>query len=103
MADDEGRKATPEELAEIRSRPDRFFVDDASGVLHRFQYRNGSNALFDPSSGAWVPDPSAAALDFMMRGGYLTEITADEAASIVTGDDDGLALLARTQPRRPYL
>ncbi len=103
MADSERHKLTPEEIEEIRSRSDRFFVDDHSGRLLRFRYRDGSNDRFDAASGAWVPDPSEEAFEFMMRGGYLTEVTADEAASIVSGDDDGLSLLARTQPRRPYL
>jgi len=101
-------RLTDTELAELHARPTRYFLDDYLGTLHRFAFNpdhfigGDPNGRFYPQRGEWVPDESRTADEHMMRGGYLTEITAEQAASLRTREE-GLALLASLGHNRPYL
>ena len=99
---------TDAERAELHARPTRYFVEDDSGTLYRFAFNpvdwieGDPNGRFDPDRGEWVPDEYRTADEHMLRGGYLTEITAEQAAPIRTRQD-GLDLLASLSHNRPYL
>lgn len=93
----------------MTDRPTRYFVEDNSGILYRFAYPGSTDlidgqpsARLDPIRGEWVWDPYDTAYEHMMRGGYLTEITADQAAGIKT-HQDGLDLFVSLGHNRPYL
>lgn len=92
----EGTTVTP--VADTRSI--RYFIDDASGILVRFDPATG-DGQFDYATGQWGPDEFQTASEHMMRGGYLTEITAEEAQSL--GSTEAAFALLAAGPRPPFL
>lgn len=98
----EPRPLTAEELVEIHARPTRYFLDDSSGTLYRFAHNPDEfHARFNPDRDEWVADRSAE--EFVSRGGYMTEITSDEAASLHTREDGRALLAALPADTRPFL
>ena len=82
-------------------RATRYFIDDASGILVCFNPATG-DGQFDYATGQWGPDEFQTASQHIMRGGYLTAVTAEQAAGLQS-KSDALDLLASLDHNRPYL